>query len=109
MEAREGQREGGRKAGKCGRETTGVSGTWETRIAQPQIGSAPERMYKHMAGFLGKSGCPMNGLFVCQPLKRCGEQHTRETFTETVKTQSLLRMKKELLIPAKAKKLPLGL
>lgn len=77
--------EGGRKSGKCLRETTGESGPWETRIAQPQIGSFTERMYKHMIEFLGKSGYPMNGLFVCQPLKRCGEQRTRHL--QTVKVQ----------------------
>lgn len=69
------------------RETTGESGTWETRIARPQIGPFPERMYKHTAEFLGKSGDPMNGLFVCQPLKRCGE-HTHGTFMETVKPRA---------------------
>lgn len=82
------------------RGTTGESGTWETGIARPQIGSYSERMYKHTVEFLGKSGYPMNGLFVCQPLKRCGEQH--ETFIETVKTQSLMWMRKEQLITAKA-------
>lgn len=51
------------------RETTGEIETLETRIAQPQMSSFPERMYKHTAGVLGKSDCPMNGLFVCQPLK----------------------------------------
>lgn len=74
---REREKEGGRKTEKCVRETTGESGTWETRIAQPQTGSFPERMYKHTVEFLGKSGHPMNGLFVCRPPKRCREQHTR--------------------------------
>lgn len=65
----------GRKLGKYLRETTAESETWETKIAQPQIGSFTERMYKHKVEFLGKTCYPMNGLFVCQSLKHCREQH----------------------------------
>lgn len=46
-------REGRRKKveEKHMRGTTGESGTRETRIAQPQKGYFPKRMYKHKADF----------------------------------------------------------
>lgn len=53
------------------------SETWETRMARPQIASFTGRMYKHMVEFLGMSDHLMNGLFVCQPLKRYREQRMR--------------------------------
>ncbi len=76
-QGREQKKDGGRTVAKSVRETIGESGIWETRIAQPQIGSFPGRMRKHTAEFLGKAGFSMNGLFVCQPLKQGGGQHMK--------------------------------
>lgn len=74
---KEGKREKRRKVEET-LENVSESETSETRIAQPQIASFTERMYKHTVEFLGKSGYPMNGLFVCQPLKQCRKQHMRQ-------------------------------
>lgn len=41
------RRLGVRKPGKCLRETTGDSETWNIGITQPQIASQIEGMYKH--------------------------------------------------------------
>lgn len=68
------------------RGTTGESGTRETRIAQPQIGSFPERMYKHTADFFWEVWLFYEWI-VCLSVTETMQGVTRETFKETVKTQ----------------------
>lgn len=97
------EKEEERTLGKYIWETTGESETWETRIAQPQIGSFTERMYKHKVEFLGKSHYPMNGLFVCESLKRCREQHNshRSNKKKQKNNKSYMWMTKEKVITVK--------
>lgn len=69
------------------RGTTGESGTRETRIAQPQIGSFPERMYKHTAEFFWEVWLFYEWI-VCLSVTETMQGETQETFKETVKTQA---------------------
>lgn len=99
-QGREQEKEGGRKSGKCWRETTGESEIWETRIAQPQIGPFTGRMYKHTAEFLWEIWLSYEWI-VCLSATETMWGATHETVTETVKTKGLMWMNKEQLVTAK--------
>lgn len=86
-----------------------MSGTWETRIAQPQIGSVPERMYKHTVEFLGEVWLSHEWIVCLSAAETMrGAAHERDICRDSKDSELIVDEKKSYLL-LREPKTPSGL